>query len=73
MEILRRGDTRPDTFTTNCTGCGAGFRFTENEAVRGSDRNEDYFKVKCPECGKELYRHTRPDPRTPMMPPSGDD
>lgn len=58
MKIIRNGDKNKlkQIQTFDCDFCGCLFEADNTEYKIGSQYNEEYYYIKCPFCGRNVYK-----------------
>lgn len=58
MKIIKNGKLRKlkKILTFNCDFCGCVFEADNTEYKIGSQYNETYYYIRCPFCGKNVYK-----------------
>ena len=58
MKIIKHGDINKlkKIKTFNCKLCGCLFEADNTEYKTGFQYNEIYYYIKCPFCGKKVYK-----------------
>lgn len=58
MKIIKDGDAKKikNIKTFDCDFCGCLFEADNTEYKIGSQYNEEYYYIKCPFCGRTVYK-----------------
>ena len=58
MKIIKQGNIKKlkESLMFDCNFCGCLFEADNTEYKIGSQYNQEYYYIKCPFCGRNVYR-----------------